>query len=113
MPYQDPAEVVASAARVSTGNSAAINPGEAGETLCLLVNVTAASGTPSMILSVEWSNDGTAFAVPEVADAFTAITGTTVKVKTFERKALFYRIVWTISGGTPSLTFAVSEFVTN
>ncbi len=91
-----------------------VSPGEVGETLCLLVNVTAASGTsPSLTLSVEWSNDGTVFATPEVADAFTALTAVAIKVKAFERKAAFYRVVWTITGTTPSFTFKLDEFFAN
>lgn len=114
MPYQEPTQVVPSAARITAGNSGMVNPGEAGETLCLLVNVTAASGTtPSLALSVEWSNDGTVWATPETADTFTALTVAAVKVKTFERKAAFYRVVWTITGTTPSFTFTIDEFFTN
>jgi hypothetical protein len=111
VPYGDPVVVVASAARTTSGNSASIDPGEGGETICLQVGVTAIGGTPSMALSIEWSNDGTNWAVPETADTFTAITNTIQRVKTFERKALLYRIVWAISGGTPSLTFSITEYV--
>lgn len=114
MPYQQAAEIVASAARTVTGNSGMVNPGEDGETLCLLVNVTAVSGTtPSMTLSVEWSADGVVWAVPEAADAFTALTTAVNRVKAFERKAPFYRVVWTISGTTPSFTFTINEYVTS
>lgn len=112
MPYGDPEVVVPSAARTVNGNSGSLNPGEGGETIAFHVSVTAASGTgPSMALSVEWSNDGTNWAVPETADTFTAITTTIQRVKTFERKALLYRIVWAITGTTPSFTFSISEYV--
>ena len=113
MPYLDPITVVASAARTTTGNSGSLTPQAIdGETLGLLINVTAVGGTPNLVLSVEWSNDTTNFATPDgSADAFTAITTTAIKVKTFERKAKFYRVVWTISGTTPSLTFSVSEYI--
>src|SRR5881409_1328518 len=57
----------------------------------VLVDVTAVGGTPSMTLSVEWSQDGgTVFGVAETADAFTAITTTITKVKTFTIKGNFY-----------------------
>lgn len=105
---------VASAARTTNGNSATLDPGEAGSTLCLLVAVTAMSGVgPSLALSVEWSMDGTVWAVAETADTFTAITATGNKAKTFTRKAPLYRIVWAITGTTPSFTFHVDEYVTN
>lgn len=113
MPYGDPVLVVASAARTTNGNSGNITPSTEGETICLNVRATAVSGTPSLALSVEWSNDATNFAVPETADTFTAITTTIERVKTFERKAKFYRIVWAITGGTPSITFQVYEFMAN
>lgn len=112
MPYADPATVVPSAARTTNGNSGQIRPTGDGETLAFHVSVTAASGTgPSLALSVEWSNDGTNWAVPETADTFTAITAAVQRVKTFERKAMFYRLVWAITGTTPSFTFSVSEFM--
>jgi hypothetical protein len=112
MPYAEPTLVVASAARTTSGNSGVINPSGDGETINFNVRVTAASGTsPSLALSVEWSNDATNFAVPETADTFTAITTTVERVKTFERKAKFYRLVWTITGTTPSFTFQIYEYV--
>lgn len=114
MAYGDPITIVASAARTTSGNSGQLEPGADGETVCLHVGVTAASGTtPSLALSVEWSNDGTNWATPETADTFTAITAAVQRVKTFERKAMFYRVVWAITGTTPSFTFSISEFVTN
>ena len=112
MPYGDPVLVVPSAARTTNGNSGALTPSSEGETLCFNVRVTATSGTPSLALSIEWSNDATNFATPDgTADTFTAITTTAEKVKTFERKAKFYRIVWAITGTTPSLTFQIYEFM--
>lgn len=106
---------VSSAARIANGDSGSRDPGEQGNTLHLLVDVTAASGgTPSLALSVEWSSDGTNFATPDgTADTFTAITGVARKVKSFARRAPFYRIVWAITGTTPSFTFSVDEYVTN
>lgn len=114
MPYMEPQLVVGSAARTANGNSAQLDPGEAGETINLIVSVTAAAGTtPSLALSVEWSVDGVIWATPEAADAFTTITGSVNRVKAFERKAPFYRIAWAITGTTPSFTFQIHEYVTN
>jgi len=113
MPYLEPTLVVASAARTTNGNSGVITPAGDGETINFNVRVTAASGTtPSLAFSVEWSNDATNFAVPETADTFTAITTTIERVKGFERKAKFYRLVWAITGTTPSFTFQVYEYMT-
>jgi hypothetical protein len=114
MPYMEAQQQVPSAARTTSGNSGMLDPGELGETLVLLVNVTAASGTtPSLALSVEWGHDGTDWFVPETADTFTAITAAIKRVKTFERKGPLYRVVWAITGTTPSFTFSIHEYVTN
>lgn len=114
MAIGSPLTVVASAARTVTGNSAALAVAPALGQLVLGVNVTAASGTtPSMTLSVEWSHDGGAtWSQADPADTFTAITAAAVKVKSFAVKSDVYRIVWTITGTTPSFTFAMTQYGT-
>lgn len=114
MAYGDAVAVVTSAARTTTGNSAAIAC-EKGLQVNLLVEVTAASGTtPTLLFSVEWSMDGTNFGqVDTTADAFASITtGPTRTIKQFPVRAPFYRLVWTIGGTTPSFTFQASRYVT-
>jgi hypothetical protein len=114
MAYMESQRQVPSAARTTSGNSGSLDPGEQGNTLHLLVDVTAASGTtPSLALSVEWSSNGTDWATPETADTFTAITAAAKRVKSFTRKAPLDRVVWAITGTTPSFTFSVDEYVTN
>jgi hypothetical protein len=78
----------------------------------LQVDITAVSGTPSMVLEVQWSMDGTNFASTETPDVFAALTTTGSKIKTFPVRAPIWRLVWTISGGTPSLTFAATRYAT-
>lgn len=114
MAYEDPSTVVAALARTATGQSGAISVGKA-DALALLVNVTAVSGTtPSMTISIEWSHDGgTTWAQGDPADQMTAITAAAVKAKQFNVKAPVYRVVWTITGTTPSFTFAVSQYATH
>ncbi len=109
-------EVVASAARTTSGNSGALTVGGpvafgAPDTIALLLNVSAVSGTsPSMSVSVEWSMDGTNWAVGDPADAFTAaFTAAGARVRLFDVKAAAYRVVWAITGTTPSFTFTVHE----
>src|SRR5262249_33825008 len=104
-----PVLIVASAARTATGNSGALGFDFSGSNLELLVDVTAVSGTsPSMTISVEWSQDGgTTFAQADPADAMTAMTAAGTKVKEFSAKAPVCRVVWTITGTTPSFTFSV------
>lgn len=103
-----------SAARTANGNGQAILDSDRGDTLSLLVAVTAASGTtPTLDLAVEWSHDGSTWAPAETPDAFTQITATGSKVKTFTVKAPHYRVVWVIGGTTPSFTFSVRGMMTN
>ncbi len=105
-PTQD---IAASAARTATGNSGAIPLPESAEMVALLVNVSAVSGTtPSMALTVEWSNDGTNWAQGDTADSLTAITTAIARVKQFSVKGRLMRVVWTITGTTPSFTFSAT-----
>mgnify|MGYP000652015337 CR=1 FL=1 len=114
MAFDGPREVVASAARTTTGNSGALRLRSMARNISLLVDVTAASGTgPTLALSVEWSHDGgTTFAAGEPADTFTQISAASKAVKRFDVKAPDYRIVWTIGGTTPSFTFSAREYLT-
>lgn len=103
---------VSSAARTTSGNAAVLS-GDPGDSLALLLNVTAVSGTtPTLVVSVEWSHDGAVWAPGEVADAFTSVNATGAKAKTFQVKGPYYRIVWTIGGTIPSFTFTVSAYET-
>lgn len=103
-----PNTVVPSSARTTTGQSGAANSG--GQIVSLLVDVTVVSGTtPTLVVSVQWSNDGATWVDADPADAFTSVNATGRKVKTFDRKATQYRVVWTIAGTTPSFTFSVTE----
>lgn len=101
-------KVVPSALRSATGNSGYIVT-PPGSGLSILVNVTAVTGTtPSMALTVEWTNDGVNFAQADPADTFTAITAVGAKVARFTQKAVGYRVVWTLTGTTPNFTFDVT-----
>lgn len=114
MPFS-PQTVVASAARTTSGQSAAASPGGVvapgrASRLALAVDVTAASGTtPTLDMSVEWSPDGATWFASEPADSFTQITAAKKVVKQFLAKAPLYRVVWVIAGTTPSFTFSVTE----
>lgn len=113
MAYQT-VTVVPSGARTTTGTSAAVLGADTGDVLSLQVNVSAASGTtPTLLLSVEWSIDGTNWATLDgAAETFTSITTTANRIKTFPVKAPNYRVVWTIGGTTPSFTFSVLGYTT-
>jgi hypothetical protein len=101
--------VVPSAARTTSGNSSAI-PVHAG-TLGIGLAVTAVSGTsPSMTVNIEWSYDGTNFAVGETTDGFAAITANKVTNRAVTVRAPYYRLAWTITGTTPSFTFSATAY---
>lgn len=110
-----PVLVVASAARTANGNSGILLLPERGELLHILIAVSAVSGTtPSMTPSLSWSDDGTAATlVPaDPTDAMTALTATPGALKTFQVRGQWYQINWTITGTTPSFTFAAYAYVT-
>lgn len=114
MAHKTPAQVVTSATKTTTGTSPTIAVGDLGANMSVGINVTAVSGTtPSMVASVEWSHDGgvTFYKADGAGDVFTAITSTGTTVKQFPIKAPHYHVVWTLTGTTPSFTFAVSHFV--
>lgn len=104
-----PFTLVPSAARTTSGNSGPLSLADAA-TVDLQVTVSAVSGTtPSLALSVQWSDDGTNFGAPDGGgDTFTAITAAGTVVKQLQAKGLYMQIVWTITGTTPSFTFAVT-----
>lgn len=97
-----------SAARTTSGSS--IVPGMSGQFVDLAVVVTAASGTtPSLAVSVEWSQDGVNFGPADAAaDTFAAITTAATRAKRINVLGDYMRIVWTITGTTPSFTFSVT-----
>lgn len=105
--------LASSSARTATGQGTGILLDGTAESLAVSVLVTAVSGTtPSCTFTVEWSNDGTNWAQGDAADTFTAITATGNKVKSFTVKGLMARLVWTISGTTPSFTFSATGVAT-
>lgn len=108
-----PAVLLASAARTASGNMGNTGLDVSGaEAVALELNVTAVSGTtPSLTVSIEHSNDGTNWAAADPVDAFAARTTTGRVFKNVTVKGRFIRLVWTISGTTPSFTFAVNSFV--
>ena len=111
--YAPATALVASAARTTTGASSGVLLPQAGTNVVVHAFVTAASGTtPSMVLSVEWSDDGSTWMVSDPSDAFTAITTTGNTAKTFTRKARFARLRWTLTGTTPSFTFSAGAYLT-
>lgn len=104
-----PSTIVNSASRTVSGSSGALSLQGATQTIGMLINVTAATGTtPTLDLSVQWSNDGVAWAPSEDGDQFAQVTSVKASSSAFTRKGAFMRVVWTIGGTTPNFTFTVS-----
>lgn len=105
------AVIQASAAKTATFQTPAFDEG-CLDTLTVLLNVTAVSGTsPSMTVNVEWSHDGATWFKADPADTFTAITAAGSVCKQFNVKGLYARLNCTISGTTPSFTFAAYSVI--
>lgn len=101
--YQE--TVVPSAARTTTGNSGAFGGWSRGNGTQSRLTITAASGTPNLVLTIEDSPDGTTWTIRDTYPAQTGIATVTRALP--GNMAPFQRVVWTITGGTPSLTFSV------
>lgn len=99
-----------SAARTTTGTGAVKAVDTKAVNAFLAVNVTAIGGTPNLVLSLQWSHDGTIWFTADPADAMTAITGVGAFVKGFTIKAPFCRTAWTITGSSPSLTYTTDIY---
>lgn len=98
--------VVASAARTTTGSTAAISGYGGADTLRVQLNVTAASGTtPSLTVLVEDTLDGTNWNTIGTFAAKTAAGREVINVTVPFADRL--RVSWTITGTTPSFTFDV------
>lgn len=107
--------LVASAARTVTGTSPALPVGSGAATLELELEVTVASGTsPTLVLSIAWSDDGVNFGANDAAaDAFASVAAVVNVVKTVTVRAPYMQLTWTIGGTTPSFTFSVVDVASN
>lgn len=103
--------IQASAAKTATFQTPSFDEGS-HDKISVMLNVTAVSGTtPSMTVNVEWSHDNLTWFSADPADVFTAITAAATKTKIFDVKGLYCRLNCTISGTTPSFTFAAFAIV--
>jgi hypothetical protein len=103
--------IKASGAVTTTSQSGLFDEGT-GEDLAVMLDVTAVSGTtPSLTVSVQWSNDGSTWFTADPADAFTAITAATKVTKAFAIKGLYARLNYLVSGTTPSFTFSAHSII--
>jgi hypothetical protein len=94
-----------SAEETVTGNSGAIFI-TGGDKLGISVDLTAITAG-SLDVTVEWSPDGSNFGDADTTpDALTQFTAATVLSESFDVKAPYYRVVWTIVTGP--CTFAIT-----
>jgi hypothetical protein len=98
--------------RTTTGNGAGNQIGAVLATQRMYANlhVTAVSGgTPNLAVTLQSSVDNT-FASPTTRIAFTAATGLTSQAASVLGAVTdtWWRVIWVITGSTPSFTFSVS-----
>ncbi len=97
-------EVLASAARTTSGNSNSVET-QFFRNLLGILNVTAVSGTsPTLDVKFQESMDGTNW-IDIPSAAFAQATATGLKRLEFSTLAPYIRAVYTIAGTTPSFTF--------
>jgi len=95
-------------AEVAGGNAAQVDNGAATTTgLAAYLHVTAIGGTPTLTAKVQHSSDGSTWA--DLA-TFTAVTAanSAQRVEAAGTVNRYLRALWTISGGSPSVTFHMS-----
>ena len=84
------------------------------DSLLVEVNVTAISGTPSMVVTVEGRDEDGAYFVLYTSGAITTVSKLAASIGEGMTNAAalpaHIRLTFTISGGTPSLTFTVSAY---
>jgi hypothetical protein len=103
--------VKASGATTTTGQTSAFPTGYQN-TIDVFTDITAVSGTtPSLTVNVEWSFDGATWFAGDTADSFTAATAAQKRVKEFTVKGQYARLNYTISGTTPSFTWAATALI--
>ena len=97
-------QTIASVARTVSGSGAALNVAQAERGATVIANVTAVAGvSPSLVLALQESHDGTTWA--------NLATSPTITAAGVHRLAYngpagpFLRLAWTIGGTTPSFTF--------
>ena len=80
-------------------------PSPGSDSVSVQVIVSAATGTtPSATFSLQWSNDNVTYSPAAPADVFAAITAAGSVVQRFTAKGQYFKLAWTVTGTTPSLT---------
>lgn len=101
--------IVASAARTTSGESAAVAVPLGRSGISCQVGISAISGAgATLAASIEWSSDGVTWFKSDPADTLTSITAVQNVAKHLTARGDFMRLAWVITGTTPSVTFAAN-----
>jgi hypothetical protein len=104
--------VANNAVLTTSGNSAgvAVQPvGNVGGAVSCHVAVTAVSGTtPSLTVSLQWSQNNSTWVNANADETFAPITAAGAALLTVPSRAAFVRAAWTVTGSTPSFTAAIA-----
>jgi len=103
---------IASAARTTNGNGPNFSTYSPLAGIVLYINVTALSGTPNLVVTLQDSPDGgTTWYDVASATAMTTVTTQAFRVNLAATPASdLLRIAWVITGGTPNITFKVDSY---
>lgn len=94
----DPLVKVLDSVPIATSGAESTGHQHPGDALSIQLSASAPTGAPSVVLSVQWSDDGVNYSPASPADAFAAITAAGSVVQRFTTKAAFWRLAWTFSG---------------
>lgn len=77
------------------------------------LNLSSMTGTGSLVLEVQWSDDGGTWASAEPLDVFDALTAAPVSVaKRFDVKGAYFRVSITVTGAdSPTFTGTANAYV--
>lgn len=102
-------DVVSKTARTATGASGWVNTGDAKEIVAQLASDAGTGTSPTLDVKFQTSYDGTdATAIDLPNGAFTQVAAAASgQIKTLTGAHRFIKVVWTITGTTPSFNFGV------
>lgn len=102
-------DAVARSARTASGESAWIDVGKIRELVAQLDSDAGTGTTPTLDVKIRTSYDGTdANAMDIPTSAFTQVTtGASLQIKRLTDFHRYAKIIWTVSGTTPSFTFGI------
>lgn len=106
--------VTANSAVITVDSLATQNQGApAAQYLSVNIVATAVGGTtPSLAAELQWSNDGVNFASASGSpDTLVAITANGNQAKNFLTKGAFARLVYTVTGTTPTFTLSSTAYL--